>query len=244
VDAAFQILRAHYPQLVMCAAIAYAPLILVQLVLVGDPRRLLEGGPNPLASTLPWTLWLSSLAGWLTAALMSAVLLACASQAYLGEEVDVRGAVQRVLPRTPRVLGAALLRYLLLFIGFLALFVGSLYVVARYFAVIPAVVLEDAGVFGAFSRSSQLSKGRKWHILNTLGLVGLIYLVIYFGLFLLASLVGNFVVQTILRSIVTVLIYPVVAITEALLYYDTRIQSEGLDVELMADALAPASAPN
>ena len=34
--------------------------------------------------------------------------------------------------------------------------------------------------------------------------------------------------------------YPVVAITEALLYYDARIQSEGLDIELMAGALESA----
>jgi hypothetical protein len=44
--------------------------------------------------------------------------------------------------------------------------------------------------------------------------------------------------------VVTIMVYPVVAITEALLYYDTRIKSEGLDIELMAGALdAPAPAP-
>ena len=35
----------------------------------------------------------------------------------------------------------------------------------------------------------------------------------------------------------TILVYPVVAITEALLYFDTRIKNEGFDIELMAGAL-------
>ncbi len=240
VDASFQILRAHYAQFVMCAAIAYSPLLLIQLLVVGDPGRFLgtaSVGPRDVV-----VMAISSIAGWLTIAMMSAVLVVCASQAYLGEEVDVGAAVRRALPRTASILGAAALRYLLIGVGFFAFFVGTLYVVSRYFAAIPAAVLEGASAGGAMSRSSQLSRGRKWHVLNTLGLVGIIYLLLFYGLYAAASLIGNFTLQVIVQSTVTVLVYPVVAITEALLYYDARIGSEGFDVELMANALTPASA--
>ena len=45
-------------------------------------------------------------------------------------------------------------------------------------------------------------------------------------------------------SVAAIPVYPVVAITEALLYYDARIRSEGLDIELMTDALdAPSGLP-
>jgi hypothetical protein len=114
-----------------------------------------------------------------------------------------------------------------------------LYVVAQTFAVTAAVVLEDADVTRAFARSAELSIGRKWHILNTLGLAGLIYLVLALGVSLLFRLTNNFVLQTLAGGVATVMIYPVVAITETLLYYDARIQSEGLDIELMTDALGP-----
>jgi len=40
-----------------------------------------------------------------------------------------------------------------------------------------------------------------------------------------------------------VLVYPVIAITEALLYYDARIQSEGFDIEMMADDLVASPLP-
>jgi hypothetical protein len=169
----------------------------------------------------------------------------CASQAYLGEEVDVASAVRRALPRVPAVMMAAVLRYIAMLAAFLAFFLPVLYVVARFFAVTPAIVLENAGVMQAFSRSSELSRGRKWHILNTLGLVAIIYWVIVVGLALLAALFGSFIVQTVVTAVATVLVYPVVAITEALLYYDARIQSEGLDIELMTGALAtPGAGPS
>ncbi len=237
VDAAFQILRAYYGQFVMCSALAYLPWLVLELVFLGDPEQ-----------WVGTTWWVAAAAGvgvWLTFALMSAVIITCASQAYLGESVDVAVAVRHALPRLPRVLVAAVLRYLLLLVGFFALILGSIYVVARLFALVPVIILEDASIATAFSRTSALSNGRKWHILNTLGLVAIIYWVIAIGVTLLSALSGNFVVQAIAGAFYTILAYPVVAITETLLYYDARIQSEGLDIELMAVELgiAPLTEP-
>ena len=46
VDAAFQILRAHYAQFVMCSALAYLPWLLVQLVIYSDPSQLERISPT------------------------------------------------------------------------------------------------------------------------------------------------------------------------------------------------------
>jgi hypothetical protein len=245
VDAAFQILRAHYGQFVVCSSIAYIPYLVVRLVVVGDVNRFIAAGTTTIDPTgFLWvTLW-SSLMGWLTFTMMDSVLVACASQAYLGEEVDTGKAVRRALVCLPKVLLAGVLWFVFVSIGFLALLVGAVYVAARCFAVIPSIVLENKGVLGAFSRSSVLSKGRKRHILNTLGLVVLIYWIVVVGALAMSSLFGNFVLTTLVTSAVTVLVYPVVAITETLLYYDARIQSEGLDIELMADELGLARLPD
>ena len=229
VDAAFQILRAHYGQFVMCSALAYLPWLIVELFFLGDPER--------LAGTSLWAAAAAGIGIWLSFALMSAVIITCASQAYLGETVDVGVAVRRALPRLPRVLLAAVLRYLMLILGFLALILGMLYVVARFFALTPVIILEDASVGRAFSRSSALSEGRMGHILNTLGLVAIIYWVIAIGITVVGVMLGNVILQAVLSAFFTILAYPVIAITEALLYYDARIQSEGLDIELMASEL-------
>ena len=236
VDAAFQILRAHYSQFVMCSALAYLPWLVLELLLLGDPEQ--------LAGTQWWVAVLAGLGVWLTFALMSAVIITCASQAYLGEVVDVAGAVRRALPRLPRVMLAAVIRYLLLGVGFLFFLVGALYVAARLFALTPLIILEDASLPRAFQRTTVLSAGRKRHILNTLGLVAIIYWVVAIGISLLAAALGNFVAQAVASAFFTILAYPVIAITECLLYYDARIQSEGLDIELMAEELGIAAAPN
>ena len=229
VDAAFQILRAHYAQFVMCSALAYLPWLLVQLVFYSDPSRLQTISPTVSV--------VFGLGIWLVFALMSAVLIVCASQAYLGEPVDVGIAVRQALPRMPLVLVGAILRYTMMFIGLFLFLIGALYVAARYFAVTPLIVLEDKGLGGAFARSSELSRTRKRHVINTIGLATVIYWVLAFGVQLAAALFGNLIVQALIGAAVTIMVYPVVAITEALLYYDTRIKSEGLDIELMAGAL-------
>lgn len=238
VDAAFQILRTHYSQFVMCSALAYLPWLIVELLFLGDP--------GTWASANWWVAVVAGVGVWLSFALMSAVIITCASQAYLGDPVDVAAGVRRALPRLPRVMLAAVLRYILLTLGFLCLLVGALYVAARLFALTPLIILEDASVPAAFTRSGRLSKGRKQHILSTLGLATIIYWVVAIGVSMMASLAGNFVVQVLAGAIYTILAYPIIAITECLLYYDARIQSEGLDIELMAAELGtppPATAP-
>lgn len=237
VDASFQILRAHYLQFVMCSALAYAPWLIVQVLIVSNPT---------LASTFGVGVSVLLVLGvWFAFALMSAVTVVCASQAYLGEPVDVGTAIRRALPRLPRVLLAATLRYLLMGLGAFLLLVGMFYVWARFFAVTPLVVLEETSVGESFSRSSALSQGRKWHVLVTMGLVILIYWVIAIGVQVVATIVSaNLIVLTIIAAFTTILVYPVIGITEALVYYDARIKSEGLDIELMAGALeGPPAAP-
>jgi hypothetical protein len=229
VDAAFQIMRAHYPQFVMCSAIAYLPWLIIDIVRASDPASLTM--PS-VGRTL-----LLGLVMWLSFSIMSGVLIACAAQVYLGEPIHVASAVRKAVVRAPAVLVAATLRFVLLLFGFVLLFLPALYPAARFFAVTPVILLEGQGPLAAFSRSSQLSKGRKWHVILTMGLVFLIYLALFIGVLAVLQLVSSLVVQVIVTALFTILAYPVVAITETVLYFDTRIKHEGLDIELMAGAL-------
>ncbi len=213
----------------MCSALAYLPWLIVELLFLGDPEK--------WAATSWWVAVVAGLGVWMSFALMSAAIITCASQAYLGDPVDVAAGIRRALPRLPRVMFGALLRYLLLALGLICLLVGALYVAARLFALTPLIILEDASIPAAFKRSGELAMGRKRHILNTLGLAAIIYWVVAIGISMVASLAGNFVVQVLAGAIYTILAYPIIAITECLLYYDARIQSEGLDIELMVAEL-------
>ena len=242
VDASFQILKAHYGRFVMCSALAYLPWLVIQLIFLGDPERI-QNTAMMMGTSAVLIGMVAAVGVWASLVLMSAVIIGCASQAYLGETVDVAKAVRRAVARLPRVMVAGLVRYLLVMVGLLALLVGALYVASWLFSLTPVIVLEDASLGKAFSRTTELSRGRKFHILNTLGLVGIIYYVILIGVSLLAAATGNSVVQTLTQASYTILAYPVIAITECLLYYDARIQSEGLDIELMAGDLGSAPPP-
>lgn len=248
VDASFQLYRAHFTTFVMCAAVAYLPLLVLQLFYVGDTNALVAEGTPEAMMRLMGRNAVGYLAQAMVVSLMTAVLVVCTSQAYLGERVDMGTAVRRVVPRAGRLMLSAVL-LLAMSVGALFAFVFPvIYVFARYFAVTPAIVLEDVDLSGAFRHSSELSRGRKWHVLNTIGLASLIYWVVLISVSVLAALAAeSFVLRTVAVAVARVVSYPVVAVALTLVYYDTRIRNEGLDIELMTDALllppAPSSAP-
>src|SRR5690348_9556074 len=117
VDAAFQIMRSHYGQLVVCSAIAYVPMLLLRLFVIGDTNRFLGVDPTVVQRQVLVTMLWTALGSLVTYSLMSAVLVVLTSQAYLGDVVDVGDAVRRVIPRVVQVLAASFLRSLLVILG-------------------------------------------------------------------------------------------------------------------------------
>jgi len=233
VDAGFALYRRNALQYIVISSLAIAPLLVLQLA---EP-----GALRPTATNLSGMFLVIQLASVLTYALMSAAVVKLGSMIYLGGEPDVAAAVREVLPRVPSLLLAGLLLLPLFALGFLVFIVGALYVTARFFAVSTVVILEGKSATAAFGRSSELSKGRKRHILNTLGLVFLIYLVLSMGVGGLAALTQSTVLQLVISTVYTIVAYPVFALVQMLLYYDTRIRGEGFDLEQMTSALgAPA----
>jgi hypothetical protein len=119
--------------------------------------------------------------------------------------------------------------------------IWALYAFARFFAVFQVIVLESPDIGRAFARSSALSRGRKGHILLTMLLVFVIFILLSMAVSVLSmvaiGLTGNLAASTALQSLYTVIAYPLIGITQVILYYDTRIRAEGFDIELMTSAL-------
>lgn len=230
VDAAFQLYRRNFVPFVLVTGAVYVPWLFVRLLLLDVVRS-----TTSLALVAP-ILWLGlSLAYWL----MTATVLKLGAEAYLGESVDLPGAVREVLPRVGPLLVAGFLVGLLFLLGSLALFVGALYVVARYFAVPAAIVLERTGPVEAMGRSTALANGRKWHILGTLALVWVIYMALAFAIGMLGVALGT-LGTAVISTVFTIVAYPVVGLTQLVLYYDARIRAEAFDVEIMTEGLDSA----
>ena len=231
VDAAFQLYRRNPLPYVMVGAVAFSPTILLELLIptVTDPEA---ANVTSAVGALG-----KQLVGGVCYVLAGALITKLGSDAYLGGQPDVAVAVRHVAPRAAHALVASLLKGVMYAIGALALFVGAFYVAARWFAVGTVVVLEDKGAGEAFARSTELSAGRKRHILNTLLLTWIIFAVFLFGVAAAASVFQSFVVAQLVGSIVMIFGFPLVALTGLVLYYDARIRGEGFDLEQMAGAL-------
>jgi hypothetical protein len=229
VDAAFALYRRDFGQYVVVMAVATVPQLVFNLLVRNDPAR-------PPLDALTYLFFLA-LVGLVTSTIGSAAIMKLGSEVYLGEDADLEATVKSVIPRLGSLIVAAILKAIALAIGVVCLFVGALYVAARLFAVDAAIILENKGPIEAFGRSSELSDGRKGHILLTLLLVGIIYILLAICATAFAGLAKSPVFSIIASSAFTIVAYPMFGLTQMVLYYDTRIRGEGFDLERMAASI-------
>ena len=261
VDAAFQLYKRDVIEYLLVTAIAYAPWVVAQLVFM---RGFSLVAPARIGASSTATILLALL-GIFAYALMSAVLSRFASDVYLERQTGLGMVIREVMPAVPRLIGATILFGLVLMLGFIPAVIGAgigstalvfigillsmfwmFYSFARFFAVFQVIVLENRGVIAAFTRSGVLSQGRKGHIILTLLLVFVIFIVLSTAITMVASLMGSAAGSVVLQSLYTVVAYPLIGITQMILYYDTRIRAEGFDIEVMTGALespTPSTAP-
>jgi hypothetical protein len=234
VDAAFQLYRRDPLTYLLVSAICYAPILVLQLVILGPATQI----DQQIARLTAGYSVLMLFGYWVSISLMSAVMVRLSSEDYLGHPIEPAVAVRDAVVRLPAIMIGLLLKYLLMLIGFLFFLVGALWVVARYFAVTASIVVEGRGAFASLGRSAALSRGHKLHILGTTLLAFLIFFVLYFAVGIVAAMTGSMVISTVLTVVASILAYPMFSITEMLLYYDARVRNEGYDIEMMAEGLS------
>ncbi|HEX6369565.1 MAG TPA: hypothetical protein VF006_11665 [Longimicrobium sp.] len=135
---------------------------------------------------------------------------------------------------------------------------GILYVafvlgaVALLFAVVPAVVVEGAGPLEALERSFTLARGALGHVV---GVILVAVLIAYLPMMAVMALTGGFaqiinpkaipspgqfITQQVLGMGVGILTTPFLVAVIVLLYFDRRVRTEALDVQMATDSLAVA----
>lgn len=127
-----------------------------------------------------------------------------------------------------------------------------LLVIALLFAVLPAIVVEDKGPIQAIGRSFDLARGA---LGRTVGLMLVTLVIVYLPIVAVLWLTGGFadaanpqgpsggqfMAQQLLSTGVGVLTTPFMTAVIMLLYFDRRVRTEALDVQMAADRLSPAS---
>jgi hypothetical protein len=230
VDASIEVYRRNPVHFMLLTTLVHAPWLILQIVLLGNAQ--------PTEKIL--TQVMITFGAFFSYFLMSAVVVQMASDLYLGQETDAFIAIRRVGWKLPAAFIGALIQGFLVGIGLVLFLLPAVYWSAIYFAAIPIIVLERKGIFAAFDRSSALSKGLKGHILATISLVFLIRMTVSFGALIIVGIVPNIITQRVLSTLVQIVVYPLVGISDALLYYDARIRREGFDIEMLAAATSGA----
>lgn len=246
IDAAVQLLRQHYGELVTVTGLFMIPVIIARMFLA------------PQAAILTPAVSMGSMSGLAGFGLVSFVLnsmstaavVVIVSDSYLGREVTVGAAINRVLERFWTVLGVVFLQGLIIALGILLLIIPALIFGAWFFAGTNVVMVEGKGVIEALSRSRNLARGSVGRILGTLAMAGIIVwlldvLVSAIAVALFMRLGSGVVAANLAPYVLGIFITPFLNVVVTLLYYDLRIRKEAFDLELMAKELGfavPAAA--
>ncbi len=216
------------------AALLYVPYLGLQLLATG-----------PQDQTLAFVIRTGVIAmiGLFVKFLIGAPLIWLASEHYLGRSATALDALANVYRRLPRLALALMMQGMIVAVGFLFLIIPGVYLAAQTFAVEPLIVIDGATIGGAFTRSELLSKELKMHILGATFLATIIYWVFAGGLSIIGLAIGNQLLTQLLQALVMIVAFPILPITTAVVYYDTRIRREGFDVEWMAGTTAAPPSP-
>lgn len=135
---------------------------------------------------------------------------------------------------------------------FVFIFGAYLAVFGLLFAVAPAVIVERAGPLEALERSFTLARGA---LLRVIGLLVVTLVITYLPMAAVLAVTGGFaqftnpgampsgtqfITQQVLSMGVGVLTTPFMVAVIVLLYFDRRVRTEALDVQMMTDSLAVA----
>ncbi len=172
-------------------------------------------------------------------------------QSAIGNPVTLWGALRGAFRRYFQVL----LYYVLLGLMVVAfcLFPLWIWISVNWIVVLPAMFVENTGLFAAMGRSWRLVQGRWWRTFFILLLVFVLNYVVslalgaflYLGQVLLTILLSPYVALAIYEGavvLVSALVNPVLLIAIVLIYFDLRIRKEALDLFQLAQQVTVSSA--
>lgn len=260
VDAAFRLFRRHLRAFVVIGVLAAVPRLIIAGLQLATTAGLstLDGAAarNPLA-IFSGTYFLLLLASLAVTGIFESGFIRLADDALRREHPTAGEALSRGLARAGAVLGTFLIVALVTIVGLILLVVPGVYLGLRLYPAVPAAALEGVGPVEALSRAWRRTAGSVGRGFAVYAIMFLIFIVAAIAASIAGAVLGGLVgalggvtgaiagaaiVTVLVQALVGVLLYPLLAVATTLFYYDTRVRSEGLDLEMMADSFGPAPA--
>jgi hypothetical protein len=234
---------------VLAAVLAGGPAILSTLGLIGLAGRALgAAGPGAQAGAFlqAGQDMILTLGGGLIGLIANAVLqgaIIYGTAAYLnGRPAGVGDCLAAGLRRCLPLIVLMALSMIAEGFGFVLFFVPGVMMAIAWIAAVPALVVERTGVFEAFGRSADLTRGRRWPIF---GLVIVYFVVVGVAQQVAANLVGAvfatgatplamLTARLPVSAVVGVFVSVLASAGTASLYYELRTTREGIGPEALA----------
>ena len=183
--------------------------------------------------------------GWLVAPVAAGFVCRTVMASYRGEQLRA-GQAARMPPRQVLALIlASVLGHLFELLGLVFCILPGLAILALLFLTTPVIVAEGLGPVAGLRRSWRLVSRHFWRVLGIVLLSALLIIVATDILSLVPNALAerasphvHAVVQAVVGTVTTSLQWSLYATLATLVYFDQRIRSEGLDLEVMA-ARAP-----
>ena len=205
--------KAHWRHLIPIAFLVYVLISLFALLLV-----VLLGWVGALVGAL------IALAGvfWIQGALVIAI-----EDVRDGRvDLSIRETLNRVLPRLNTLTLAGLLAAVGITIGFLLLIVPGFILITLWLLIVPAIMLENRGVFESFGRSRQLVSGHGWSVFGVIVLTVLILIAVNIGLSIVQAAFDSRWLDLLLDIASQTVTAPFVALAWTITYYELRAIKE------------------
>jgi glycerophosphoryl diester phosphodiesterase family protein len=192
-----------------------------------------------------------SFASLFASSIVTAAVTIAISDIYTEQLPDLWDSFGRLYGKAFRILWAAFLVQLFVFVGTIFCIIPGIYVAGRYGLAIPAVVLENLGPKKALDRSDDLTKDSSARIILVFFLTSILTALLvtmlnrgaaYFGWTSTShhALISKHALNLVTATLGGIVFGPISAIALALEYFDLRVRFEGFDLQqLRALMMAP-----
>jgi hypothetical protein len=191
------------------------------------------------AAMLEFNWWAAAFNGLLlliVSALTQAAIIYGTFQDLRGQRAGIGDCIARGLSSiVPVVIGSILLS-LGIMIGSIFLLVPGIILALMWWVYVPAIVVEGKGIIGAFGRSRELTRGRRWHILGLLIIMIVLMVVVSFIVQIVVTVVASDsgTVASIVAYVFNALLTAFTSVLVAVGYYYLRAEKEGVDANEIA----------
>jgi hypothetical protein len=138
-------------------------------------------------------------------------------------ESSVSELISSVGPVLPTLIGTSILYAIAVAVGFLFFIVPGCILLTIWAVIAPVIVIEKAGVGGAFRRSQELVRGHGWTVFGTVvaaTLISLIAAIIFTSI--AEAIAGGPILRIVFSTLASTFTAPVGALVAAILYYRLR----------------------